>query len=321
MDDRHPPHRGFLVGKEIGVVRRRRARRRAHRPRRPAAPGENGELVATDPERFGLPKYVARHGWVTYYLDLPGRPVDWDEVAELVQESYVIQAPTRPRASLGRLRTSDQGDGRAVAGRFRCPVRRGGQPKQVDPFRRNEVTLASARPTYQSWMTMDHLAARTSCTRETARSNGGLTKTTARWTPRSSRDPTRRSRAAPRRSRGTWPCRPPHRRGRPGHPEEGRRPGPPGRLTPSPTVPARAAVGAEAADDNGWRRLGLQEAVGAPAVPSPHRPQRGDVVGYRRPAASIAKDHTPQRFLLGGVGGVASPPAPTPSSSRPPLSS
>jgi hypothetical protein len=53
------------------------------------------ELVATDPERFGLPKYVARHGWVTYYLDLPGRPVDWDEVAELVQESYIIQAPTR----------------------------------------------------------------------------------------------------------------------------------------------------------------------------------------------------------------------------------
>jgi hypothetical protein len=59
------------------------------------APGENEELVATDPERFGLPKYVARHGWVTYYLDLPGRPVDWDEVAELVQESYIIQAPTR----------------------------------------------------------------------------------------------------------------------------------------------------------------------------------------------------------------------------------
>jgi hypothetical protein len=95
-DDRHPPHRGFLVGKKnfawfvvdehgdgrIGLGVR-------------ATPGENEELVATDPERFGLPKYVARHGWVTYDLDLPGRPVDWDEVAELVQESYIIQAPTR----------------------------------------------------------------------------------------------------------------------------------------------------------------------------------------------------------------------------------
>jgi len=102
-DDRHPPHRGFLVGKKnFRVVSRRRARRRARRPRRPSGTrGENEELVGTDPERFGLPKYVARHGWVTYYLDLPGRPVDWDEVAELVKESYIIQAPTRLARVLG----------------------------------------------------------------------------------------------------------------------------------------------------------------------------------------------------------------------------
>jgi len=56
---------------------------------------ENEALVAADPERFGLPKYVARHGWVTYYLDLPDRPVDWDEVAELVRDSYRLQAPKR----------------------------------------------------------------------------------------------------------------------------------------------------------------------------------------------------------------------------------
>jgi hypothetical protein len=95
-DDRHPPHRGFVVGKKnfawfvidehgdgrIGLGVR-------------AAAGENEALVAADPERFGLPKYVARHGWVTYYLDLPDRPVDWEEVAELVRDSYVLQAPKR----------------------------------------------------------------------------------------------------------------------------------------------------------------------------------------------------------------------------------
>jgi hypothetical protein len=32
---------------------------------------------------------------MTDYLDLPGRPVAWDEVAELVQERYIIRAPTR----------------------------------------------------------------------------------------------------------------------------------------------------------------------------------------------------------------------------------
>jgi hypothetical protein len=59
------------------------------------------ELVAMDGERFGLPKYVARHGWVRYYLDLADRTVDWDEVKELVRDSYRIQAPTRLVRSLG----------------------------------------------------------------------------------------------------------------------------------------------------------------------------------------------------------------------------
>ena len=96
QDDRHPPHRGFLVlkknfawytdnehgdGRICLVVR--------------CDPGQNDELVASDGERFALPKYVARHGYVTYHLDLAGRPVDWDEVRELVIDSYRIQAPKR----------------------------------------------------------------------------------------------------------------------------------------------------------------------------------------------------------------------------------
>jgi hypothetical protein len=102
VDDRHPPHRGFVVGKRnfawfvvdehgdgrIGLVVR-------------AAPGENEGLVASDPKRFGLPKYVARHGWVTYYLDVPDRPVDWDEAAELVKDSFLLQAPKRLARLLG----------------------------------------------------------------------------------------------------------------------------------------------------------------------------------------------------------------------------
>jgi predicted DNA-binding protein (MmcQ/YjbR family) len=97
---RHPPHRAFLVGKKNFawfVVDEHRDGRVGLIVR--AAPGENEALVASDSERFGLPKYVARHGWVTYYLDLPERPVDWDEVADLLRDSYLIQAPKR----LGRL--------------------------------------------------------------------------------------------------------------------------------------------------------------------------------------------------------------------------
>jgi predicted DNA-binding protein (MmcQ/YjbR family) len=95
-DDRHPPHRGFVVGKKNFAwftVNEHGDGRVALGIR--ANANENEELVASDPQRFGLPKYVARHGWVTYYLDVPGRPVDWAEVTELVRESYRLQAPKR----------------------------------------------------------------------------------------------------------------------------------------------------------------------------------------------------------------------------------
>jgi predicted DNA-binding protein (MmcQ/YjbR family) len=99
-DDRHPPHRGFVVNKKNFAwftVNEHGDGRVALGIRADAK--ENEALVASDPERFGLPKYVARHGWVTYFLDLPDRPADWAEVTELVRDSYRLQAPKR----LGRL--------------------------------------------------------------------------------------------------------------------------------------------------------------------------------------------------------------------------
>jgi hypothetical protein len=58
-----------------------------------AGRGENAELVASDPERFFMPPYMAHHGWVGLYLDLG--PVDWDEVRELVTDAYRLTAPKR----------------------------------------------------------------------------------------------------------------------------------------------------------------------------------------------------------------------------------
>ena len=96
VTDGHPPHRGFkVVGKNLGwfTVNEHGSGRIALIVR--AAPKENEELVASDPERFELPKYVARHGYVSYFLDLPKRAVDWDEVTELVRDSYRLVAPKR----------------------------------------------------------------------------------------------------------------------------------------------------------------------------------------------------------------------------------
>ena len=98
VNDAHPPHRGFRIGARnfayytvdehgdgrIALVVR-------------AEPGVSGSLVARDEERFALPRYMARHGWVTYYLDLESRPVEWAEVEALVLDSYRLQAPARLR--------------------------------------------------------------------------------------------------------------------------------------------------------------------------------------------------------------------------------
>ena len=65
-----------------------------------AARGENATLVATDPEKFFLPPYVAHHGYVGVHLDLDD--VDWDEIRELVVDAYRLVAPKRLAASLDR---------------------------------------------------------------------------------------------------------------------------------------------------------------------------------------------------------------------------
>jgi hypothetical protein len=56
-----------------------------------AARGENAELVAADPGRFFLPRYVAHHGYVGVYLDTGD--VDWEEVRELLRDAYGLVAP------------------------------------------------------------------------------------------------------------------------------------------------------------------------------------------------------------------------------------
>lgn len=63
-----------------------------------AAKGENAELVAADPDRFFLPPYVARHGYVGIWLD--GPDVDWDEVRELLVDAYRLVAPKKLAAQV-----------------------------------------------------------------------------------------------------------------------------------------------------------------------------------------------------------------------------
>jgi hypothetical protein len=57
-----------------------------------APEGVQGMLVGAAPVRFFRPPYVGHHGWVGFWLD---GEIDWDELADLVEESYRMTAPKR----------------------------------------------------------------------------------------------------------------------------------------------------------------------------------------------------------------------------------
>ena len=62
-----------------------------------APPGAQAVLVGADPARFFVPPYVGHRGWIGLRLD---DGVDWDEVADLVADSYRMTAPKRLAARL-----------------------------------------------------------------------------------------------------------------------------------------------------------------------------------------------------------------------------
>ncbi len=64
-----------------------------------APKGVQGILVASDPSAFFVPRYVGHIGWVGVRLNLPAEP-DWDELAEMITESYCLIAPKRLAAQV-----------------------------------------------------------------------------------------------------------------------------------------------------------------------------------------------------------------------------
>jgi predicted DNA-binding protein (MmcQ/YjbR family) len=62
-----------------------------------ARPGLQAALVGADPKRFYVPPYVGPKGWIGIYL---GEETDWDELTDLIEESYRMTAPKRVAALL-----------------------------------------------------------------------------------------------------------------------------------------------------------------------------------------------------------------------------
>ncbi len=54
-------------------------------------------LVSSDQDRFFIPPYVGQKGWIGVYLQTD---VDWDELGDLIMDSYRLIAPKRLAAKL-----------------------------------------------------------------------------------------------------------------------------------------------------------------------------------------------------------------------------
>ena len=63
-----------------------------------AGPGVQRLLVEENPVRFFVPPYVGHRGWLGARLDIQ---VDWQEMAELIEDAYRVVAPRRLVARLG----------------------------------------------------------------------------------------------------------------------------------------------------------------------------------------------------------------------------
>ena len=57
------------------------------------AKGVQDALVSKSPERFHVPAYVGKQGWVGLWIDLPA--FDWSEVEDLLNEAYRLRAPAK----------------------------------------------------------------------------------------------------------------------------------------------------------------------------------------------------------------------------------
>jgi hypothetical protein len=65
-------------------------------------------LLQSRPATFFVPPYVGVHGWVGLWLD---DHVDWNEVADLVEDSYRLTASKRQLAQLDANRTAGAAEG------------------------------------------------------------------------------------------------------------------------------------------------------------------------------------------------------------------
>ena len=65
-----------------------------------AGAGVQESLVEEDPERYYRPPYVGGRGWVGAYLDDESNAPQWDRIADLIVDAWLLVAPPKIRLLL-----------------------------------------------------------------------------------------------------------------------------------------------------------------------------------------------------------------------------
>lgn len=65
-----------------------------------AAPGAQEALTGSEPDRFFVPPYVGSKGWIGVRLEALADQAEWEEIRELIEDSYRLIAPKRLVAAL-----------------------------------------------------------------------------------------------------------------------------------------------------------------------------------------------------------------------------
>lgn len=105
---------------------------------------EQQALIAADPDRFFVPPYVGKKGWVGIYMD--GR-LDWSMVETLVEKSYRNVAKVRDVKALDEMRATTESVGVArTSPKKSAPRSPKAVPKAAAPRKKTSTRVGRSGP-------------------------------------------------------------------------------------------------------------------------------------------------------------------------------
>ncbi|HXL86723.1 MAG TPA: MmcQ/YjbR family DNA-binding protein [Gemmatimonadaceae bacterium] len=85
-------------------------------------------LVGSDPKRFFIPPYMGKQGWVGVRID---HKVDWDELAAILKDGYLMSAPKKLRGGTPARLDAIAASTGATPERISKPARRKKAPRRA----------------------------------------------------------------------------------------------------------------------------------------------------------------------------------------------